>query len=48
MIAFEDFNKLIGLPEIRKIEQNYTTDRVEAVLKEDKIIKGESDYVKIL
>ncbi|MDD4570052.1 MAG: isocitrate lyase/PEP mutase family protein [Tepidanaerobacteraceae bacterium] len=31
MIAFEDFNKLIGLPEIRKIEQNYTTDRVEAV-----------------
>lgn len=31
MIAFEDFNKLIGLPEIRRIEQKYTIDRTEAV-----------------
>lgn len=31
MIAFEDFNKLIGLPEIRRIEQKYTTDRIDAI-----------------
>ena len=31
MIAFEDFNRLIGLPEIRKIEQKYTTDRIDIV-----------------
>lgn len=31
MIAFEDFNKLIGLPEIRKIEQKYTIDRIEVM-----------------
>jgi len=31
MITFEDFNKLIGLPEIRKMEQKYATGRdVEA------------------
>ncbi|MCR4442523.1 MAG: oxaloacetate decarboxylase [Peptococcaceae bacterium] len=27
MITFEDFNKLIGLPEIRKMEQKYATGR---------------------
>ncbi|KYH31766.1 isocitrate lyase/PEP mutase family protein [Neomoorella mulderi] len=27
MIAFEEFNKLIGLPEIRKIEKKYSTGR---------------------
>lgn len=31
MIAFESFNKLIGLTEIRKIEQKYTTDRIEFI-----------------
>jgi hypothetical protein len=27
MIAFEEFNKLIGLPEIRKFEEKYSTGR---------------------
>jgi 2-methylisocitrate lyase-like PEP mutase family enzyme len=27
MIAFEEFNKLIGLPEIREIERKYATGR---------------------
>ena len=31
MIAFEEFNKLIGLPEIRQIEARYATGRTTKI-----------------